>query len=58
MVDIYVVVFNDYICYIIGKLTFIFYVEERDGEWDKRLGLGNFVVDKFVNDYLYVVFAE
>lgn len=30
----------------------------RDGEWDKRLGLGNFVVDKFVKDYFCVVIVE
>ena len=58
MVDIHVVAPNDYICHTIGKLTSIFHAEERDGEWDKRLGLGNPAVDKSVNDYLHVVSAE
>ena len=30
----------------------------RDGEWDKRLGLGNPAADKSVKDYLRVVTAE
>ena len=29
-----------------------------DGEWDRRLGLGNQAADKLVKDYLRVVTAE
>ena len=42
----------------IGKLRSIFHAEERDGEWDKRLGLGNPAADKSVKNYLGVVSAE
>ena len=30
----------------------------REGEWDKRLGLGNPAADKSVKDYLCLVSAE
>ena len=42
----------------IGKFTSIFHAEGRDGEWDKKLGLGNPAVDKSLNDYLRVVSGE
>ena len=42
----------------IGKLRAIFHSIGRDGEWDKRLGLGNPAVDKSVKDYLRLVTAE
>ena len=42
----------------IGKLGSIFHAIGRDGELDKRLGLGNPAADKFVKDYLRVVTAE
>ena len=42
----------------IGKLRSIFHAIGRDGEWDKRLGLGNPAADKSVKDYLRVVTAE
>ena len=42
----------------IGKLRSIFHAEGRDGEWDKRLGLGNPAADKSVKDYLRLVSAE
>ena len=42
----------------IGKLRSIFHAEGRDGEWDKRLGLGNPAADKSVKNYLCVVSAE
>ena len=35
----------------IGKLRSIFHAKGRDGEWDKRLGLGNPAADKSVKDY-------
>ena len=42
----------------IGKLRAIFHVIGRDGEWDRRLGLGNPASDKSVKDYLRFVTAE
>ena len=42
----------------IGKLRSIFQAMWRDGEWDRRLGLGNPAADKSVKDYLRVVTAE
>ena len=42
----------------IGKLRSIFHAEGKDGEWDKRLGLGNPAADKSVKNYLRVVSAE
>ena len=42
----------------IGKLRSIFHSIGRDGEWDKRLGLGNPASDKLVKDYLRLVTAE
>ena len=42
----------------IGKLTAIFHAIGRDGEWDRRLGLGNPAADKSVEDYLRLVTAE
>ena len=42
----------------IGKLRSIFHAIGRDGEWDRRLGLGNSAADKSVKDYLRVVTAE
>ena len=42
----------------IGKLRSIFIAQGRDGEWDKRLGLGNPAADKSVKDYLRLVTAE
>ena len=42
----------------IGKLRAIFHVIGRDGEWDRRLGLGNAAADKSVKDYLRFVTAE
>lgn len=42
----------------IGKLRAIFHSLGRDGEWDKRLGLGNPAADKSVKDLLRLVTAE
>ena len=42
----------------IGKLRAIFHAIGRDGEWDKRLGLGNPAADKSVKDYLRSITAE
>ena len=42
----------------IGKLRSTFHADGREGEWDKRLSLGNPAADKFVKDYLCVVSAE
>jgi len=42
----------------IGKLRSIFHALGRDGEWDRRLGLGNPAADKSVKDYLRLVTAE
>lgn len=42
----------------IGKLWSIFHALGRDGEWDRRLGLGNPAADKSVKDYLRLVTAE
>jgi integrase len=42
----------------IGKLCAIFHSLGRDGEWDKRLALGNPAADKSVKDYLRLVTAE
>ena len=39
----------------IGKLRSIFHAKGRDGEWDKRLGLGNPAADKSVKNYFRVV---
>ena len=44
--------------FYIGKLRSIFHSIGRDGEWDKRLGLGNPASDKLVKDYLRLVTAE
>ena len=44
----------------IGKLRSIFQAINigRDGEWDKRLGLGNPAADRSVKNYIRVVTAE
>ena len=42
----------------IGKLRSIFHSIGREGEWDKRLCLGNPAADKSVKDYLRLVSAE
>ena len=42
----------------VGKLRAIFYSIGRDGEWDKRLGLGNPASDKPVKDFLKLVTAK
>ena len=42
----------------IGKLRAIFHCLGRDGQWDKRLGLGNPAADKSVKDLLRLVTAE
>ena len=42
----------------IGKLRSIFHANGRNGEWDRRLGLGNPAADKLVKDYLRLVTAE
>ena len=42
----------------IGKLRAIFHANRRDGEWDKRLSLGNPAADKTVKNYLRLVTAE
>lgn len=42
----------------IGKLRAIFHANGRDGEWDRRLGLGNPAADKLLKDYLRLVTAE
>ena len=42
----------------VGKLRAIFHAIGREGEWDKRLGLGNPAADKTVKDYLRLVTAE
>ena len=42
----------------IGQLRSIFHAIGRDGEWDKRLGLGNPAADKLVKDYLRLITAE
>ena len=42
----------------IGKLRAILHSVGRDGEWDKRLGLGNPASDKSVKDFLRMVTAE
>ncbi|KXJ06330.1 Protein LIGHT-DEPENDENT SHORT HYPOCOTYLS 5 [Exaiptasia diaphana] len=42
----------------IGKLRSIFHSLGRDGEWDRRLGLGNPASDKLVKDFLRLVTAE
>ena len=42
----------------IGKLRSIFHAIGRDGEWDRRLGLGNPAADKSVKDYFRVVTAK
>ena len=55
-----------YVCHIrlqtldsnIGRLRAIFHSLWRNGEWDKRLGLGNPAVDKSVKDLLRLVTAE
>ena len=41
-----------------GKLRSIFHADGRDGEWDKRLGLGNPAAEKSVKNYLLLVSAE
>jgi len=42
----------------VDKLRAIFHSTERDGEWDKRLGLGNPAADKSVKDLLRLITAE
>ena len=42
----------------IGKLRAILHSIGRDGEWDKRLGLGNPASDKSVKDFLRLVTVE
>ena len=42
----------------IGKLRSIFHAIGRDGEWDRRLSLGNPAADKSVKDYLRLITAE
>ena len=42
----------------IGKLRAIFHATGRDGEWDRRLCLGNPATDQQVKDYLLLVTAE
>lgn len=42
----------------IGKLRSILNAKGRDGEWDRRLGLGNPAADKLLKDYLRLVSAE
>ena len=42
----------------VGKLQAIFHAIERDGEWDRRLGLGNPAADKSGKDCLRLVTAE
>lgn len=42
----------------IGKLRAILHSIGRDGEWDKRLGLGNPASDKSVKDLLRLITAE
>ena len=42
----------------IGKLRAILHSVGRDGEWDKRLDLGNPASDKSVKDFLRMVTAE
>ena len=42
----------------ISKLRAISHSVGRDGEWDRRLGLGNPAADKSVKDYLRLVTAE
>ena len=42
----------------IGKLRPSFLANGRDGEWDRRLGLGNPAADKLVKDYLRLVTVE
>ena len=42
----------------IGKIRSIFSAIGRDGEWDRRLGLGNPAADKLVKDYLRLVTSE
>ncbi|KAK3746006.1 hypothetical protein QZH41_002166, partial [Actinostola sp. cb2023] len=42
----------------IGKLRSIFHAVGREGEWDRRLGLGNPAAGKVVKDYLRLVTAE
>lgn len=42
----------------IGKLRSIFHAHGREGEWDKRLGLGNPAADRSVKDYLRCVTRE
>ena len=44
--------------YHIGILRAIFHAIGRNGEWDRRLGLGNPAADKSVKDYLRLVTAE
>ena len=42
----------------IGKLRSIFHAIGRDGEWDRRLSLGNPAADKSVKDYLRLITTE
>lgn len=42
----------------IGKLCSVFHAIGRDGDWDKRLGLGNPAADKSVKDYLGIITRE
>ncbi|KAK3725276.1 hypothetical protein QZH41_010112, partial [Actinostola sp. cb2023] len=41
-----------------GKLRAIVHAYGRDGEWDKRFGLGNPAANKSVKDYLRMITAE
>ena len=41
-----------------NKTCGFLHAEGRDGEWDKRLGLGNPAADKSVKNYLRLVSAE
>ena len=42
----------------IGKLRALCHAIGHDGEWDKRLGLGNPAADRVVKDYLRLVTTE
>jgi hypothetical protein len=42
----------------IGKLRSILSAKGRDGEWDRRLRLGNPAADRLLKDYLHLVSAE
>ena len=42
----------------ISKLRAMFHAIGRDGDWDRRLGLGNPAAEKSVKDYLRLVTSE